>query len=141
MLDEQVPASASRGTETSAALPDRAWIERNEEEALLLLDLPEKQAWTAPLVVPMGGYNECPQPLDQAVMFRDWQRRFGAVPAAVTEDSWLLRVKQRPETDEEALDLAKEHFIFCQYVLESFQTIGQYAAYLKTAGTWEFWWD
>lgn len=141
MLDEQVPAAADRGAQASAALPDLAWIERHEDDGLLLLDLPEKQAWTTPLIVPMGGYNECPQPLEQAVMFRDWQRRFGALPAAVTEDSWLLRVKRRPETDEEALDLAKEHFIFCQYVLESFETIGQYAAYLKAAHTWEFWWD
>ncbi|OWA37895.1 hypothetical protein B9G55_02280 [Saccharibacillus sp. O16] len=123
------------------AWPDSTWIERHEEGELLLLDLPIADAWQAPFIVPMGGYNECPQPFEQAVLFRDWQQRFDAVPTAVAQDTWLLQVKRRPQTREEALHLAKEHVMFCQYVLESFETIGQYAEYLQQADRWEFWWD
>jgi len=142
MFDENMGAEEGEGSVVEAAArPDSAWIERHEEGELLLLELPAADAWKAPLIVPMGGYNDCPQPLEQAVLFRDWQRRFGAVPAAVTQDTWLLRVGHRPQTHEEALNLAKEHFIFCQYVLESFETIGQYAEHLQHADTWEFWWD
>jgi hypothetical protein len=31
--------------------------------------------------------------------------------------------------------------MFCQYVLESFDSIGQYADYLMKQEIWYFWWD
>ncbi|NGZ74021.1 DUF4253 domain-containing protein [Saccharibacillus sp. VR-M41] len=143
LLDERiVPAAGEDGRpDEPGELPDSAWVGRHGEDGLLLLDLPEAEAWTAPLIVPMGGYNECPQPIEQAVLFRDWQKRFGAVPTAVAEDTWLLQVSRLPETDEEALNLAREHFIFCSYVLEAFDSIGRYAAHLKSSRVWSFWWD
>lgn len=143
LLDEKVTPIGEEEEDSAqhVVFPDAAWVERNEENGLLLLDLPEKEAWTVPLIVPMGGYNECPQPAEQAVLFRDWQTRYGAVPAAVTGDSWLLRASRLPESDEEALELAREHFMFCSYVLEGFVSIGAYAAYLKRSCNWSFWWD
>lgn len=141
LVDEQLIHGEEENSVLQNSLPDAAWVERNEEDGLLLLDLPEADAWTAPLLIPMGGYNECPQPLEQAVLFRDWQKRYGAVPTAVTQDSWLLRASRLPESDEEALELAREHFIFCSYVPEGFASIGAYAAYLKRNSNWSFWWD
>ncbi|MEJ8304409.1 DUF4253 domain-containing protein [Saccharibacillus sacchari] len=143
LLDERldVGIGEKEDSELQGTLPDAAWVERNEEGALLLLDLPEAEAWIAALIVPMGGYNECPQPVEQAIIFRDWQKRYGAVPTAVTEDSWLLRASRLPESDKEALELAREHFMFCSYVLEGYASIGEYAAYLKGNCDWSFWWD
>lgn len=141
LVDEQLVNGEEEGSVLQEPLPNAAWVERNEEGGLLLLDLPEADAWTAPLIIPMGGYNECPQPVEQAALFRDWQKRYGAVPTAVTEDSWLLRAARLPESDEEALELAREHFMFCSYVLERFASIGAYAAYLKRSSNWSFWWD
>ncbi len=141
LVDEQLVNGEEEGSVLQNSLPDAAWAERNEEDGLLLLDLPEADAWTAPLIIPMGGYNDCPQPAEQAIVFRDWQKRYGAVPTAVSEDSWLLRASRLPESDEEALELAREHFMFCSYVLEGFASIGAYAAYLKRSSNWSFWWD
>ncbi|WP_084778229.1 DUF4253 domain-containing protein [Saccharibacillus sacchari] len=141
LMDEQLVNVEEEGSVLQEPLPNAAWVERNEEGELLLLDLPEADAWTAPLTIPMGGYNECPQPVEQAALFRDWQKRYGAVPTAVSEDSWLLRASRLPESDEEALELAREHFMFCSYVLEGFASIGAYAAYLKRSSNWSFWWD
>lgn len=89
----------------------------------------------------MGGFNECPLPLYQAVLFKAWKDEYGAVPLLVKEDTWVLRADKLPATDEEALQLAKEHFLFCQYVLETFDTVGEYAAFLKKEPVWHFWWD
>ncbi|MDO3409392.1 DUF4253 domain-containing protein [Saccharibacillus sp. CPCC 101409] len=144
LLDDRMPAEESSGDDgfdSSAGMPNAEWVERYAQDGLLLLALPASELWNAPLIVPMGGYNDCPQPIEQAILFRDWYERYEAVPIAVTEDTWILQAQILPRTDEEALDLAREHFIFCQYVLESFDSIGQYAAQLKRGGIWEFWWD
>lgn len=136
-----VPVTEQGNSAAEQAWPGPAWVQQNQEDGLLLLDLPEADAWTAPLIVPMGGYNECPQPTEQAVLFRDWQKRYGTVPTAVTGDSWLLKASRLPKSDEEALELAREHFMFCSYVLERFSSIGQYASDLKRNTAWHFWWD
>ncbi|RKN86389.1 DUF4253 domain-containing protein [Paenibacillus ginsengarvi] len=136
MLEEQ-------WSETSYTHPDidLSWIADREEDGLLLLTLPAGESQYAPLIVPMGGFNECPQPLEQAVLFRHWQEEYGMVPLVVTQDTWVVRVSERPATDAAALQLAKEHFLFCQYVLETFDSIGQYASYLRRHDIWMFWWD
>ncbi|MDF2653326.1 MAG: hypothetical protein K0Q73_9131 [Paenibacillus sp.] len=120
---------------------DLSWIADREEDGLLLLTLPAGESQYAPLIVPMGGFNECPQPLEQAVLFRHWQEEHGMVPLVVTQNTWVFRVSKRPATDAAALQLAKEHFLFCQYVLETFDSVGQYAAYLRQHDVWVFWWD
>ncbi|WP_431809319.1 DUF4253 domain-containing protein [Brevibacillus agri] len=98
---------------------DQAWVEQRIEEgdSLVVLNLPQERGYEAPLWVPMGGYNECPLPVYQSVIFRHFQQQYGANILAVTGDTWVLQASRRPQTAEEALQLAKEHFIFCQYVL------------------------
>ncbi|WP_042476819.1 DUF4253 domain-containing protein [Bacillus ndiopicus] len=123
---------------------DKAWInERNEyeEEQVIVMSLPKETAFEAALWMPMGGFNECPLPLYQAAIMKKWQEQYDAKPIAVTQDSWILRAEGSPATFEEALVLAKEHVLFCQYVLEEFSTIGEYADYLMKESVWYFWWD
>lgn len=54
---------------------------------------------------------------------------------------WVLQVDRTPQSDEEALALAREHFFFYPYVLETEDSLGQYADYLKKQKIWHFWWD
>ncbi|WP_407668012.1 DUF4253 domain-containing protein [Paenibacillus wulumuqiensis] len=37
--------------------------------------------------------------------------------------------------------MVKQHMLFCPYVLELFDTIGEYASYLNQQDIWYFWWD
>jgi len=117
------------------------WIEARMEDGVLLMPMKAEERYQVPLIVPMGGYNECPLPVYQAALFKHWQEEFEMVPLAVTQDTWVVRAGRLPATDNEALQLAKEHFMFCQYVLESFDSVGQYASYLKNNEIWHFWWD
>ncbi|MGG1657997.1 DUF4253 domain-containing protein [Brevibacillus sp. NRS-1366] len=119
------------------------WVERKmgEDEELIVLTLPLEAGYEAPLWVPMGGFNECPLPVYQSVIFRHFQESYGVTLLAVSDDTWILQTGRRPQTYEEALTLAKEHFIFCQYVLEDQPTIGHYVDYLMKNDVWYFWWD
>lgn len=122
-------------------LEDQEWFPNPIEEDCISLRLPLSESYLSPLWVPMGGYNECPTPIIQAAIFREWFTQYGAVPILVTESSWVLQVDRTPLNDEEALALAREHFVFCPYVLETGDSLGQYADYLKKQKIWHFWWD
>lgn len=121
-------------------VPDLQAMSEQAEE-WIQLPLPASKEYIAPLMVPMGGFNECPAPLFQASLFKYWQDKFAAIPLVVGESMWVLHASTKPQTDEEALLLAQEHFIFCSYVLESFDSIGEYAKYLQQQEFWYFWWD
>jgi len=136
LIDEALVASSMSPTDI-----DAEWIEARIEDELLQLPLTSQTCYHAPLIVPMGGFNECPLAEYQAAVFRSWQEEYGFTPVVVTQDTWVGRAHRLPQSDEEALQLAKEHFMFCQYVMETFETLGQYAAYLKLHHQWYFWWD
>ncbi|WPP40782.1 DUF4253 domain-containing protein [Paenibacillus hunanensis] len=136
MLDEEMVA-----TEHHLPVPDANWAEYRQEDGAFWLKLPQGREYEAPIIIPMGGYNECPMPEIQATVFRAWQQQYDALPIAVSESTWILRTGRRPETDADALILARQHLLFCPYVLESFDTLGEYASYLKQQDIWYFWWD
>lgn len=120
-----------------------SWVQEHMEDTddLLVLSLPLQAGYEAPLWVPMGGFNECPLPVYQSVMMKHFQEKYEVTILAVTDDTWIVQAGRRPATEEEALRLAKEHFIFCQYILEGYPTLGHYADYLMKHDTWYFWWD
>ncbi|MGE8203826.1 DUF4253 domain-containing protein [Heyndrickxia sp. NPDC080065] len=110
-------------------------------EEVIIARFPTKEPWEASLWVPMGGFNECPLPEQQAAIYKHWYEKYGAYPKLVSDDTWVLEVRSPPKTNEEALHLAKEHFLFCRYVLEDFSTLGAYAGFLLKSKKWNFWWD
>ncbi|WP_409177751.1 DUF4253 domain-containing protein [Brevibacillus fortis] len=137
LLDEQLSE-----TETESFQISEEWVQdRLEDEALIVLELPLASGYEAPLWIPMGGYNECPLPVYQSVIVKHWQEAYGIKILAVTEDTWIFQAGSRPQTNQEALKLAQEHFIFCQYVLDEFPSLGHYADYLMKQDVWYFWWD
>lgn len=137
LIDEQ-----RSETETESFQISEKWVrDRLEDEALIVLELPLASGYEAPLWVPMGGYNECPLPVYQSVIVKHWQKAYGIKILAVTEDTWTFQAGSRPQTYQDALKLAQEHFIFCQYVLDEFPSLGHYADYLMKQDVWYFWWD
>lgn len=137
LLDEQLSE-----TETESFQISEKWVQdRLDDEALIVMELPLASGYEAPLWVPMGGYNECPLPVYQSVIVKHWQEEYGIKILAVTEDTWTFQASSRPQTHQEALKLAQEHFIFCQYVLDEFPSLGHYADYLMKQDVWYFWWD
>lgn len=110
------------------------------EEALLYL-IPDKECWKLPLWFPMGGFNECPTPEEQAAVFKKWHEEYGAVPYYVSEDTWKLRVERLPSR-RDIHRLAKEQLLFCIDLLALFPGgIKQLEEHLLKSDVWTFWWD
>lgn len=138
LLDETVQPPQK---ESQRVTLNQQWVEHRQEDVLLQVPLTRATGWQAPLIVPMGGFNECPVPHLQALLFREWQQSYDVMPLVVTADTWVLQAGKVPVTDEEALQLAREHFMLCQYVMDAFATLGEYAYYLQHHTVWYFWWD
>ena len=111
-------------------------------EEIIIAKIPTRNPWELPIWVPMGGFNDCPLPVEQMVVFKDWYEKYGAVPAVVTYDIWEVAVTNPPHTNEAAEDLAKEQFSFSyDIVMQGCGTIRELASTLKDSTTWFFWWD
>lgn len=109
---------------------------------VMIAKIPTRNPWELPLWIPMGGFNDCPAPEEQAVIFKYWFETYGAVPACVTYDTWELFVSYPPETVEEALKTAKLQCIFdCDIVYQGCGTVANLAKDLIHNPVWYFWWD
>ena len=109
---------------------------------VIIAKIPAAAPWELAAWVPMGGFNDCPDPVQQVAIFRHWHEKYGAVPAMVSCDSWQLTLTNPPVIDDEAELLAQEHFAFCpDSVLQGTETIRRLASLLKDATAWFFWWD
>jgi hypothetical protein len=103
---------------------------------------PVREAWQVPVYLRWGGWNECPDPSEQAAIMKRWGERYGAEVIGMSGDQVEMRVARPPQDREGALALAHEQFVFCtDNVTQGTQTIEALAASLLGAHVWHFWWD
>lgn len=78
-------------------------------------------------------------------VLRRWEERYGAVLVRIERSRLHLSVAHPPTTDAECRRLAAEHFAFCPDQQDpqngDFYTLSRYAAMMRGAGSWNFWWD
>lgn len=117
--------------------------EDNTTQEVILAKIPTNKPWELAAWIPMGGWNKCPEPDVQAAIFQNWFEKYRAFPAAVSSDTWEFYVECPPESEEEAIELAKEHFIFCDDKIFQGEAgnIADLAGELLNAHIWYFWWD
>ncbi len=91
-----------------------------------------------PAYLPFGGFNSCPAPNVQVAFLRHWQRRCGAIPAAVNHDVIELYVPNPVATAAEAWTVACEHDVYCG---EDMLDNTERALQVWGSQYWHFWWD
>lgn len=96
----------------------------------------------APILLRFGAFNDCPHPPVHVAFLRDWRRRFGAVPIAVTADVIELWLAQPVQTREDAWALASEFYAYCPDIVDQgTETLNALAAETWRSRHWFFWWD
>jgi len=111
-------------------------------EEIIIAKIPAENPWELAVWLPMGGFNDCPLPENQAAVFRYWFEKYGAIPSTVTHDIWEVVLTQPPAAEGEAEALAKEQYAFCpDLVDQGTETIRALASGLIGSYTWFFWWD
>lgn len=114
-------------------------LRRGEE--LMLARLPVSEPCRVFAHLPFGSWNDCPDAEDLIAVCKDWQTRYGAVPAMLSHDILQMYVPQPLTDPEEAMRLAAEQFTFCEDLSQGIGTIEALADSLIGSHYWFFWWD
>lgn len=111
---------------------------------MLLAKIPAAELWQIAAWLPMGSWNECPNPKDLLAMAKRWYDKYGAVICSISSDELEFRVSNPPTDFSEAYELAKEQYYFCQDRVEQYAreyNLKTLANGLTKSSHWYFWWD
>ncbi len=123
-----------------------AFLEFDEDEIqeTILFEIPVANPWEVIAWVPMGGWNDCPPADEMMEVCKYWYEKYQAVPAVISHDVMEFYVGREIEAEDEAMELAKEHYAFCPDRVDQGTetgTIGEVAGSLMQSKVWYFWWD
>lgn len=98
-------------------------------------DVPAALSWT-------GACNALDDAIGLSAVLRSWEDRFGALLVRIDRATLWVAVDAPPWTEDDCLRVAMEHFAFCCDVDgEDPRPLRRYAATLRGAHRWRFWWD
>ncbi|QDU32076.1 hypothetical protein KS4_01050 [Poriferisphaera corsica] len=106
------------------------------------ITLPITSIWKVFAHLKYGNWNDCPSPETHCAIWKYWEEKYGAKVVAVSNDIVEAYVTKPPTTQEEAMKLAWEQFIYCQdIVLQGVERVANLASAMKNNQYWYFWWD
>jgi uncharacterized protein DUF4253 len=103
--------------------------------------IPSDDWTTIPAHLHWGGWNDCPPAEYHVAALRSWRERYGAELVGLSFDTMNVKVKCRPQTPEEALELADEQWTYCSDIVAQGPGFYGLAAQLMADPWWYFWWD
>lgn len=114
-----------------------------EYEEIILAKVPTLNTWELPIWIPMGGFNDCPMPEEQAVVFKKWNENYGARPICLSYESWELKLDVPVEDEASCQLLAEEQMAFCEDIVfqSELESLNGLASSIKNSSIWLFWWD
>ncbi len=99
-------------------------------------------AWHIPALFKYGGWNDCPEPEAQCAIWKYWEEKYGAKIVGISQDIIEAWVENPPQTQEEAMQLAMEQYLYCGDIVDQgVETVANLAALLLKQKVWYFWWD
>ena len=117
-------------------------LEGNITTDLILAKIPTSKPYELALYIPMGGFNDCPNPEVQVSVFKYWYDKYKAYPAVVGYDTFEIFVENKPQNKDDAIKLAFEQFAFCSDIVsQGIGDISLLAGMLLKSDIWYFWWD
>ena len=112
------------------------------DQPLWIGKLATSDSWAVAACLQIGGWNDCPATPVHVALWHSWEERFGARIACATGSTVEFTVDRPPRVREQALRLAREHFLYCpDQIDQGYGTFERLAAALLDAPVWRFWWD
>lgn len=105
--------------------------------------IPTPSPWQIPLVLHVGGWNECPAPAEHAAILRHFHARYGAELVAMTDTTAEFAVAHPPRDRAGAIELAWQYRMYNdgEYDYYFADTLTDLAVSLSGADVWRVWWD
>lgn len=109
---------------------------------LIGVEINADASWQVPAYFRYGGWNECPEAEAQCAIWKYWEEKYGAKIVGVTHDVIEAYVENPPQTQEDAMQLAMEQYLYCADIVDQgVETVPNLAATLFKQQVWFFWWD
>jgi Domain of unknown function (DUF4253) len=113
-----------------------------ELETVFVLLIKADYSWEVPAKLLYGGWNECPVPQVHVGFSKRWFKMHDAEIISIGRATIEMFVGKPPITRDEALELAREHFVYCpDCVDQGAGSVPSLAAELLNGLIWHFWWD
>jgi hypothetical protein len=104
--------------------------------------VPTDDPTTVPAHLHWGNWNACPAPEYHVAALRHWRDHYGAELVGLNMDVLNLRVARKPATRDEALELARAQYAYCNDIVDQgTDYLSVLAADLMAHNWWYFWWD
>lgn len=117
-------------------------LTRKPLDRVFIALVPTSDGTEVPAYFRWGNWNGCPAPQFHVAALRSWRDRYGAELVSLGADVMDIRVARRPETPDAAMALAREHYEYCNDIVDQGTgTISELAAMLMDTDWWYFWWD
>jgi len=146
--DEWADLAEEFGMESTSSKPNTAFasvvdsLTRKPIAEVTIALWPTKEGWEVPALMRYGGWNACPLPHLHVALLRRWKNKYDAELVAIAGDIVELRVSNPPTSPEAALELAREHYSYCDdIVTQGTMTLERLAEVLINGSVWYFWWD
>ena len=121
---------------------DLDWQTGRPFETVYILFAPIDDWTELPAHLRWGNWNANPPPEIHVAALRSWRDRYGAELVGLSNDVMNIRVTRKPQTREEALSLAREHYEYCNDIVDQgVGSLSNLAAALMAHDWWYFWWD
>jgi hypothetical protein len=118
-----------------------------DDPPISIILLPVHEGWQVfTLMAPTGRNSQQYNSVELHIaLHKHWSDRYGVELVAITEDAMELFVARPPDSPPAAMQLAWEHFAYCNdAVYQNFENVGSVAElaarYLRRRA-WHFWWD
>ena len=109
---------------------------------LVGVEIHADESWHIPAIFKYGGWNECPEPEAHCAIWKYWQEKYGAKIVGVSYDVIEAYVENPPQTQDDAMQLAMEQYLYCADIVDQgVETVDNLAAMLFKQKIWYFWWD
>jgi hypothetical protein len=132
------PASPSRAPGLSVAYNIRTDQPLPKVHIVLV---PTDDPTTVPAHLQWGNWNACPAPEYHVAALRHWRDHYGAELVGLM-DVMNLRVARKPATRDEATELARVQYVYCNDIVDQITDyLSVLAADLMAHDWWYFWWD
>jgi hypothetical protein len=133
-------------------LPQGPWDDgpRSEPEFRIPLQYPSRvhvglvptgMGWQTPAYLRFGAWGACPSPGENVALLEYWEEHYGAGVVGLAGDMMELRVARPPQTENAALDLAKQQYLYCPDIVTlGTKTVQRLAGSLLDSTIWPFQW-
>jgi pimeloyl-ACP methyl ester carboxylesterase len=140
-VEEIAPPARAESSMSTAEDYDTATRQFKFLDEVALIRIPTPHSWEMPAHLLYGDFDGTPKPEEMVAVAKHWHEKYGAEICGIGGRTLEFRVARPPTRHEDAVQLWREHMLFCEVEDRLPEDTPHEVASLRTARYWLFVWD